>query len=419
LARVDLGAALAIIRSSTKLSQLELATLLGWSQSAVARVESGQRDTLYDVRRLFEVADALDMPRSTLIPMLMGDPHNFRYPGDETYDMNLSRRKFGGALLGLAASAGLDQVQIPTHVDAAHIRYFHASVEKLYGRDQNVGGGALARDGLRLYYRARRMLDEASYTEATARQLMSAAGEIAVCVGWLCYDADDQDTARLLYAEARLLADQAGDDQLAIRALEKMALQLSHISERNSCRGYARQAVQLSRRAAELARTDVSPQLHALLAAREAMAHSAAGNPVEFSLAISRAWREMDKDATGAVPTWLQFVNPSEIAIHEARGRWNLGDPGAAADLYRSSLTGELSSRNVNNYRATLAAALAASGDISAAVTEGMVVLPALQEGRISSPRTISRLKIVRRAAENHRQGAEFCERYDLAERTV
>lgn len=395
------------------LSQLELATVLGWSQSAVARVESGQRDTLYDVRRLFEVADSLDMPRDTLIPMLMGTPADARYERDETHDMSLNRREFGG-LIGLAAAAGgLSQVQIPQRVDAAHIRYFHASVEKLYAKDQCMGGGALTRDGLRLYYRARRMLNEADYNEATARELMAAAGEIAVCVGWLCYDADDQDTSRSLYSDALLLADQAGNDELAIRAMEKLSLQLVQLAQRMNHAGYARQAVQVTRRAAELARKEPSPKMHALLAAREALAYPATGDASRFRQAISRAWQEIEKEHAHPVPSWLRFVNHSEITIHEARGRWYLGDPSGAAALYRTSLEADLPLRNGSNYQAALAAALAASGDVSSAISEAMVVLPTLQKGGISSRRTIRRLDLVRRAAANRTTGAEFCERYD------
>src|SRR5918912_736416 len=123
--------------------------------------------------------------------------------------MSMNRRQFGGGLVSLGVAAGLRQVQIPAKVDSAHIRYFNASVEKLYAKDQSVGGGALARDGLRLYHRACKMLDEADYSEAAGRQLMSAAGELAVCVGWLAYDASDQALSRDLYSQARLLADQS------------------------------------------------------------------------------------------------------------------------------------------------------------------------------------------------------------------
>jgi hypothetical protein len=221
--------------------------MLGWSQSAVARAESGQRDSLYDLCRLFEVVDALDMPREALM--------------------------FGGGLVNLAVAAGLSQVQVPVKiVSAAHIRYFNASVEKLYTKDQSVGGGALARGGLRLYHRVRKMLDEADYGEAVGRQLMTVAGELAVCVGWLAYDASDHALSRALYSQARLLADQSGDHGLAIRAMKKMALHSVNLRRKSGFRVSAREAVRLSRRAPELARHDPSPQLHALLAAREAIA---------------------------------------------------------------------------------------------------------------------------------------------------
>lgn len=419
LVKADLGAALAIIRSATGLSQLEFANLLGWSQSGVARAESGQRDTLYDLRRLFEMIDALDMPRAALIPLLLGGPDGEQFEREETYEMSLSRRELGGTLIGIAAAAGLSQVEIPTRIGSAHMRYFHASVERLYAEDQRVGGGVLARDGLRLYHRARRMLDEADYSEETARQLMRAAGELAVCVGWLSYDAHDQVLARALYSEARLLADQSGDYGLAVHAMGNNVLQLVDAALAGSYPGRAREAILLSRRAVELARPDPSSQLHALLAAREALAHAAVGDGNGFNAAMTRAWREMDREPTNddrpGRPGWLGFVNRSEIAVHEARGRLCLGDVDAAVRLYRSSLDAELSPRNAGIYRARLAAALAASGDVSDAVAEGMTVLPAIDKGGVPSPRTIHILRLVRSVAARDCRGEEFCTQYDLA----
>ncbi|MGH3549925.1 MAG: hypothetical protein ACRDQU_17815 [Pseudonocardiaceae bacterium] len=240
----------------------------------------------------------------------------------------MNRRQFGGGLASLGVvAAGLSQVQIPTKVDSAHIGYFNASVEKLYAKDQNVGGGALARDGLRLYYRARKMLDEADYSEAAGRQLMSAAGELAVCVGWLAYDASDQTLSRDLYSQARLMADQSGDHGLAIQAMEKMPLQSVNLSQKSGLRGSAREAVRLSERATELARHDPSPQLHALLAAREAIAHAADGDRQGFSVAITRARREVDRGFADGAPAWLRFVTRSEITGHEAKGRSYLRAP--------------------------------------------------------------------------------------------
>jgi transcriptional regulator with XRE-family HTH domain len=125
-AGLDLGAALTIIRTASGLSQLEFATLLGWSQSAVARAEAGQRDSLYDLRRLFEVVDTVDMPREALIPLLLGRSGEEQIEREEADGMGMNRRRFGGGLVGLAAATGMSQVQVPTKVDSAHVRYLHS-----------------------------------------------------------------------------------------------------------------------------------------------------------------------------------------------------------------------------------------------------------------------------------------------------
>ncbi len=412
-AELDLGAALTIIRTAPGLSQLEFATLLGWSQSTVARAEAGQRGSLYDLRRLFEVVDTVGMPREALIPLLLGRSSEDQIEGEETEEMNINRRQFGTGLTGLAAAAGLSHIQVPAKVDSAHMRYFHASVDELYTKDQSVGGGALTRDGLRLYHGARRMLDEADYSETTGRQLMSSAGELAVCVGWLAYDSGDQSLSRQLYSEARLLADQSGDQGLAIHAMTQMSLQSAYLAQKEEHSGSAREAVRLSERATELARHDPSPRLHALLASREAIAHATTRDDQGFKVAITRAWREVDRDLPHDGPAWLQFVNSSEIAVQEARGRLLLGDSTRAVALHRKSLDAALSDRNHAIYRAHLATALAASGDISGAVEEGTVVLAALDHCGISSPRTLSVLQPVRRAAARDPKGNHFCTHYD------
>lgn len=324
LADVDLGKALTIIRTAIGFTQLELASLVSWSQSTVQRAEAGTRDTLYDIRCLLDVAEALSMPRHALVPLIMGDTAGHREE-EVPSDVNLSRRELGGVLAGLAATtAGLDALRVPRAVDAAHVRYLRASADKLYAKDQQVGGGTLARDGIRQYQRARRMLDEADYSDATGRDLMDAAGDLAVCVGWLSYDNGDHESSRVLYAEALLLAEQSGNDGLAVRALEKMTLQSADAARSTGQTGRAREAARLSNRAGDLARRDPSTHLHALLAAREAIAYAACGDARSSEAAISRAWKLVEHGLDGDPPGWLRFVNPSEIAVTEAKARLHL-----------------------------------------------------------------------------------------------
>jgi|SRR5450755_30770 transcriptional regulator with XRE-family HTH domain len=422
LARLDLGAALAIFRAVSGLSQQDVADIMGWSQSTVSLIEKGQRETLFDIRELLRFADMVEMPRGALVPVLAGEPdaslgdESLKEPSSEAGE-DVDRRSFGGLAAGVAAAAALPEITVPSRVTGAHVRYLRTCTDSLWNRDQAVGGAALLTQALRQWRRARRMLDESSYTEQAGRELMNATGEMAVCVGWLAYDGGDQALARQLYSEALLLADQGDDQALAAKALGQMAQQSVQLA-REARPGLAREAVRLSARAAELARRDPTPRLHALIAARQATAHAALGDSQGFRTAITRAWRELDHGWNEDDPVWLHFVMPAEITVHEAKGRTYLGDQDAAVALYRQSLDSPgLSRRNRACYHAQFAAALASSGEAGGAVDEGLAVLPAL-ENTVASPRILRELRPVRSAAEQ--VGAqEFCERFDKAVRAA
>jgi transcriptional regulator with XRE-family HTH domain len=412
LAELDLGGALFIIRKAAGLSQLELAMMLEWSSSTVGRVETGELETLYNIKKLLTVTDALDVPRVALTPILLGVP-DAGQTEEEASDMGVSRRQLAGFAAGLAAAAGLSHIQIPKTVYAVHVHYLGAALETLRAEDQRVGGGGLREGGLRLYHRASRMLDESDYTEAIGYQLAGVAGEIAHFVGWLHFDSDDQATAWFLYSEGRQLADRAGDDLLAVRVMQQMANQLVHLARTGQKPALARQAIQLCRRAVDLARADPHPELHALLAEREAVACAVLGDARGFAGATARAWREMDRVQPSESPIWLGFVTPAEIISAEARGKWDLGNPADAVELLRSNMLADESPRNKAVDHASLAATLLDTGDLTGAFTEGMAVLPLLGAGKIDSPRVVARLQVVRQAAGRHRGGADFGAAYD------
>ncbi len=282
------------------------------------RWESGQvtRPRSFYLRILTEMGAPLPLPaRSAIVPPPDSPETAAEGAACTEDDGDMDRRGFlRGTAVAIACSGAV--AAIPAKVDPAHIRDLSASVDELYAKDQHVGGPALASTALGQYRLVRQMLDEADYVELIGRQLMSIADELAVCVGWLSYDGDDQARARELYSEAFLLADQAGDTGLAVRAIEKMSLQSTRMASRRSGRGFAREAVRLSGRAIELARHDASPRLHALLADREAIAHAVLGDSHSFDAAIIRAKREIDR--AGLVEdeaVWLRFVTVSEITM--------------------------------------------------------------------------------------------------------
>ena len=74
LARLDFPAVLVIYRSAARLSRRELAELTGVSHSAIWYWESGRRQGIYDIRQLLHFADAVQMPREALLPVILGQP---------------------------------------------------------------------------------------------------------------------------------------------------------------------------------------------------------------------------------------------------------------------------------------------------------------------------------------------------------
>jgi hypothetical protein len=383
-------------------------------EKMVWRWESGQikKPRNFYLRILAEMGAPLPPPQSAVVRLPESPETAIERATCTEDDEDMNRRGFL-RLTPVAITCSGAIAAIPAKVDPAHIRDLRASVDELYAKDQHLGGAALADAALGQYRLVRQILDEADYDELTGRQLMSIVGELAVCVGWLSYDGDDQARARELYSEAFLLADQAGDTGLTVRAIEKMSLQSAQMASRRSNRGFAREAVRLSARAIELARYDTSPRLHALLAGREAIANAANGDRNGFDAAIIRAKREMDRtgfEKDEAV--WLRFATMSEITVHEAKGRSYLGDLDEASELYRASLTEPgLSPRNRVNYHAQFAATLAARGNAAEAISEGLTLLPVL-EVQVASPRTVVELRPVRQAAQD-RKDDEFCARYD------
>jgi len=404
LARMDLGAVMAVIRVAAGLTQLQLAQIVGCSQTTIWRLEAGERQSLYDIRELLRFADAVGMPRRALLPLILG-----RSDADRAA---LAAAEAGSAhpCPEMPGGHGAATV-IAVHATMTSARYLRACADRLYAHDQSGGGASVRSQALELWRHARSVLDEADYADQTGLELASAAGDLAVRAGWACYDSDEQDHARMLYHDGLQLAGHSGDELVAIHATVSLSLQLADLARANGRPGLARQAIWAAEHAAEQARRLSSARLHALIAAREAVARAASGDGGGFHVAITRAWREMDRETREDDPAWLGFVRPAEIAVQEAKGRAFLGEQGADA-LYRDSLLDAgLSPRNRASYQAQLAAVLARNGDVAQAVSEADAVLAVLG-GAVFSPRTLRQLQPVRVAAENAGM-TEFCAGFD------
>ncbi|MEV6985602.1 helix-turn-helix transcriptional regulator [Sphaerisporangium sp. NPDC051017] len=405
LARGDLPAFVALIRAAMGLSQLELASLVGWSQSTVNRIEHGERGTLYDVRELVRFADAIDMPRHALLPLIMGKPVAIDDFAGTNNDMDLDRRRFTAVLAGgFVAGMGWGSETVPRKVGTAHIKHLNATVERLSDEDQRSGGALLVSPAMHLLGRVRRMLDEAVYSEAIGRRLLSVTGRLSVNSGWFAYDSGNQELARHLYGEARIFADHAGDQELHVEVCSLLAMQSVRFGRKNP--GRAREALRFVATAEDAARHWATPRMYALLALREASAHAVLGDAMSCRKAMATAWREFDRGPREDDPTWIGFVSEAELLSFEGQAAMMLGRPAAAVDCYGRSVAAWTSDRNRTYGRACLAGALLASGQRSEALAEGLNLLTNVSGSR----RTLEELAPLRDVAGD---SSEFAELYD------
>jgi hypothetical protein len=110
-----------------------------------------------------------------------------------------------------------------------------------------------------------------------------------------------------------------------------MAQQYSYRACYNGGRGLARQALQIVGRAADAARHEPSPALHAFVSLRQAVAHAQLGDEVAFRWAITAARRELDRGPHETDPPWTRTVSDSEITVFESIGKEELGATDQAA----------------------------------------------------------------------------------------
>ena len=418
LAEVNMPAVPAIVRAACGVSQRDIAAMAGWSQPTLSYYERGVRDGMYDIRTALQFSDAVGMPRAALLPLVFADADVGLAAGDGSGMEPLSRRGFGGLTEAASLPAALPAMTAPRRVTSSHMRYWQACADTLYARARSVGGTVLLPLAIQQWHRARLAARDPGVGE-TASQLLAAAGELALCTGWIALDGGHLPLARPLYEEARELAAGSGDTVLGVHVLTNQSMLYAELARTGPSREPARQALRLAFQAQDEGRYLPVPRLHALIALRHASAASLLGDKAAFQGAIVQGRRELDRGPRNDnPPEWLRFVDHAEITAVEARGWLNLGDPGKSAMLYRQVLGCELSLRDRASYGAGLADALLKQGARHDAVTAAMDVLPVLEDG-VTSVRCLNRLGLVRQAAGSMAEATEFCDRYDAIERTL
>lgn len=414
LAEQNLSAVPAIVRAASGLSQRDLAAMVGLSGAALSYYERGLRDGMFDIRVMLPFADTVGMPRSALLPLIFADPQ----VGPVT--CTACEAETGWPNDGGTSGTRAEASHSPSVPRGSHVRYWRACTDTLYSRDRAIGGAVLLAPALQQWRRARLAIRNTANGTTTC-QILAAAGELAMCVGWIALDAGRLPLARRLYAEARKLAADAGDRALTVHALTSQSMLHADIAEVGPDHEPARRAVHLAVQAQEEGRYLPIPRLHVLIALCHASAAALLGDNTAFRAAITRARRELDRSPLDDdPPEWLRFVDDTEVIATEARGYLSLGDASRSALLYRQALASAPGTSDLGHAcrSAGLAKALLTQGARHDAIAVAMQVLSAFDNG-LTSIRCLSQLRPIRDAANRTPVVEEFRNRFDAIEQAL
>jgi tetratricopeptide (TPR) repeat protein len=299
-----------------------------------------------------------------------------------------AQRKQAAALLSDTAVPFLER-PAEGPADPDYIRFVRDFSQRLVVIDSLLGGDDAAALAMRLFRSAQQRLAHDFFQRAVERELQAATAELAEVTGWLLFDANHQDAARQLNQEALLLARLAGDRQIELLTLQNLSLQ-AYWHERPG------ESLQLARTLNDVATTERSARVRALLHTREARALAQMGRRHDALGAFERARSLFYEGVDGADPAWAWWIDIAEFNYHEGQLRADLGDWGPAADHLARAVEECPPNRARDRllYRGYLLEALVRAGAEQEVVAVMEALTGAVED--IGSSRTAS---VIRRAA--------------------
>ncbi|WP_144121500.1 helix-turn-helix domain-containing protein [Catellatospora sichuanensis] len=237
-------------------------------------------------------------------------------------------------------------------------------IAELRRMDDLVGGADLAPVAHRCWSQAADRLHRAR--GADRRRLLRPTTELAQLAGWTAADAGDRATALRAYRAGLVLAMEADDTALGGHVLGGA----SHLL----CEADPRAAWRLARIAAAGTRRVGSPGLRALLAHRAALAAARAGDGRAAADGLLVARRLGDRVRPEHEPSWLYWLDQTELAAMTGRCLVVLDRPVRALPLLeqpglRRPRRGQPRTRAV--YAGWLARALLGVGEVEQACAVG------------------------------------------------
>ncbi|MCO1579150.1 helix-turn-helix domain-containing protein [Crossiella sp. SN42] len=210
------------------------------------------------------------------------------------------------ARTGMTPSPAFPFVPVPANAETPEplrgndIAAIHATMGQLLALDGQCGGTEASRQGLRVFRGIQRRIGAAPCPPALQRDLYAAVGELAEIVGWLLYDANDQDGMRAVSHESLMYSGWAGDRSISLLTHQNLAMH-AEWTQRPA------EALMIVDRI--LSGHTLSPRLESLFRARRSHALALQHRPNEARAELARASSLFLDGARDSDPAWAWWVD--------------------------------------------------------------------------------------------------------------
>ncbi|WP_329453314.1 helix-turn-helix domain-containing protein (plasmid) [Streptomyces sp. NBC_01724] len=335
----DFGQVSRLVRQRGSLRQDDMAQLTGLSQAFLSMLESGAR-RLTNIDKIVEFLAGLGVP-TELVPLplprpalALPQPSADLLAGDLDPVLPWTAARMVSALSTAVGGSAMDRRHFITVSGMALTAFVHQwgtaeavplvraaqgsrltnglldslqqTTDSLRIMDASTGSGSLAELGDAHLAFLRRLVQQASYDEATGRRLAAIIADTAIQTGWFTFDSGDHDgTPGYLFAALRA-AKASGDIRLGVGALSYLAIH-------GYSTGAPRNAVVAARAAREKIKHLDAPALEAMLLTRQARGHAKLGEQQEVFATLGRAAELCARGRSEHDPHWLYWINTGEI----------------------------------------------------------------------------------------------------------
>ncbi|WP_324612812.1 helix-turn-helix domain-containing protein [Streptomyces specialis] len=295
-----------------------LIQVLGMDPARVRVAGSGPRTPRYPVQAADTVASVIELGRTDLV-------ERRHFMASSSYALAALGLPDLDALTRRTAASG------PVTVGRGEVAAVRAMTKTLGDAAAELGGGH-ARD-LAVRYLTEdiaRWLN-GRYTQATGRELFTAAAELVHLAGWMAGDDGEQGLAQRYYAHSYRLAAEAGHAEVSATALRGLAVQAIDL-------GYRAAAVRLSEACVRLGRSLDDPRATAYYQATLADAAALDGDRATATTALVAATTAIERAPAAPGTSWAGHYTPRRWAHHAGMVLARLGDLDAAEEHLRLAL---------------------------------------------------------------------------------